>query len=187
MLTKETITFFFKKKIIIILIPTQLTSDSELRKSVPIDGKNHYHLFGILAVLISSVSSGFAGVYYEKLLKESSQPSIIIRNVQLGIIILILINTGIYICLNLNYFPPHISGLFSIIFAAAGVFINDCDKVVQRGYILDIQILFLYLKFVVQTSYRFFDGYTNVVWLVVALQVQFQFLRIVVNNIHNEL
>jgi drug/metabolite transporter (DMT)-like permease len=41
-------------------------------------------LTGMFAVLASSFSSGFAGVFYEKLLKEGSQPSVIIRNLQLG-------------------------------------------------------------------------------------------------------
>ena len=43
-----------------------------------------HKLIGLLAVLASSLSSGFAGVFYEKLLKESSQPSVVIRNLQLG-------------------------------------------------------------------------------------------------------
>ena len=43
-----------------------------------------HHIMGLAAVLISSVSSGFAGVYYEKLLKESAQPSLVLRNIQLG-------------------------------------------------------------------------------------------------------
>jgi len=82
-----------------------------------------HHLVGLLAVLISSLSSGFAGVYYEKLLKESAQPSLVLRNIQLGI--------------------------FSIIFGAAAVIINDGHNVLQRG---------------------FFDGYNSVVWLVIMLQ-----------------
>ena len=41
-------------------------------------------------------------------------------------------------------------GVFSIIFGAAGVIINDWEKVASRG---------------------FFDGYTAVVWLVIMLQV----------------
>jgi len=40
---------------------------------------------GLVAVLVACFSSGFAGVFYEKLLKTGSQPSIIIRNLQLGI------------------------------------------------------------------------------------------------------
>jgi solute carrier family 35 (UDP-sugar transporter), member A1/2/3 len=38
---------------------------------------------GILAVLAACLMSGFAGVYYEKLLKNTP-PSICLRNVQLG-------------------------------------------------------------------------------------------------------
>ena len=43
------------------------------------------HYVGLIAVLISCFSSGFAGVFYEKQLKASAQPSIILRNLQLGV------------------------------------------------------------------------------------------------------
>ena len=39
---------------------------------------------GLLYVLAACLSSGFAGVYYEKLVKSGSQPSVIIRNLQMG-------------------------------------------------------------------------------------------------------
>lgn len=39
---------------------------------------------GVIAVVISCLSSGFAGVYFEKILKGSTQ-SLWLRNVQLGI------------------------------------------------------------------------------------------------------
>lgn len=46
-------------------------------------------MIGFVAVLTACFSSGFAGVFYEKLVKQSSQPSVIIRNLQLGIFSLI--------------------------------------------------------------------------------------------------
>ncbi|XP_076062688.1 UDP-galactose transporter [Oratosquilla oratoria] len=42
-------------------------------------------LLGILAVLVSCISSGFSGVYFERLVKQGHQTSLIIRNIQLGI------------------------------------------------------------------------------------------------------
>ena len=42
-------------------------------------------LLGLLAVVISSASSGFAGVYFEKILKKDKKVSIFLRNIQLGI------------------------------------------------------------------------------------------------------
>ncbi|XP_042883497.1 UDP-N-acetylglucosamine transporter-like isoform X2 [Penaeus japonicus] len=41
-------------------------------------------LLGIFAVFISCISSGFSGVYFERLVKRGKQPSLIIRNIQLG-------------------------------------------------------------------------------------------------------
>nr|CAH0103774.1 unnamed protein product [Daphnia galeata] len=105
------------------VVLVQFPSDGKQTDANKALSNPHKHLIGMLAVIASSLSSGFAGVYYEKLLKESAQPSVVIRNIQLGI--------------------------FSIIFGAAGVVINDWDKVAQRG---------------------FFDGYTPVVWLVIMLQ-----------------
>ena len=62
---------------------------------------------GLMAVLTACFSSGFAGVYYEKLVKESSQPSLVIRNLQLG--------------------------LFSLFFALAGMLINDWEAIYHGG------------------------------------------------------
>ena len=42
------------------------------------------HILGLIAVIVSCLSSGFAGVYFEKMLK-GSDASVWLRNVQLGI------------------------------------------------------------------------------------------------------
>ncbi|XP_008291277.1 UDP-galactose translocator isoform X1 [Stegastes partitus] len=47
-------------------------------------GSNQNYTVGLVAVVISCLSSGFAGVYFEKILKGSSA-SVWVRNVQLGI------------------------------------------------------------------------------------------------------
>nr|XP_045582051.1 UDP-N-acetylglucosamine transporter-like isoform X2 [Procambarus clarkii] len=41
-------------------------------------------LLGIFAVFVSCISSGFSGVYFERLVKRGTQTSLIIRNIQLG-------------------------------------------------------------------------------------------------------
>ena len=47
-------------------------------------GQDQNQLVGLVAVVISCLSSGFAGVYFEKMLK-GSDASVWLRNVQLGI------------------------------------------------------------------------------------------------------
>ena len=80
---KNIFTDYFKQEINIqnLQFPSTETKEGENK---PVSNPQQ-HLIGMLAVLASSFSSGFAGVYYEKLLKESAQPSVIIRNIQLGI------------------------------------------------------------------------------------------------------
>uniref|UniRef100_A0A8C1V5Y0 Solute carrier family 35 member A3b n=1 Tax=Cyprinus carpio TaxID=7962 RepID=A0A8C1V5Y0_CYPCA len=63
-------------------------------------------LMGLLAVLVACFSSGFAGVYFEKILKESKQ-SVWVRNIQLG--------------------------LFGLIFGLGGVFVYDGERVRENG------------------------------------------------------
>ncbi|KAI4879636.1 hypothetical protein NFI96_024457, partial [Prochilodus magdalenae] len=61
---------------------------------------------GLLAVLVACFSSGFAGVYFEKILKETKQ-SVWVRNIQLG--------------------------LFGLIFGVAGMFAYDGKRVLENG------------------------------------------------------
>ncbi|XP_035268024.1 UDP-N-acetylglucosamine transporter-like [Anguilla rostrata] len=61
---------------------------------------------GVVAVLVACCSSGFAGVYFEKILKETKQ-SVWIRNIQLG--------------------------LFGMVFGLMGVFVYDGDRVRESG------------------------------------------------------
>ncbi|KAG1668411.1 UDP-N-acetylglucosamine transporter [Nymphon striatum] len=64
-------------------------------------------LLGLIAILLACMCSGFAGVYFEKLLKGTSQ-SIWMRNVQLG--------------------------SFSVILGALGLLINDLQAIQQEGF-----------------------------------------------------
>ncbi|XP_055058917.2 solute carrier family 35 member A3b isoform X1 [Misgurnus anguillicaudatus] len=61
---------------------------------------------GLVAVLVACFSSGFAGVYFEKILKETKQ-SVWVRNIQLG--------------------------LFGLIFGLVGVFAYDGERVQVDG------------------------------------------------------
>ncbi|XP_054689662.1 UDP-N-acetylglucosamine transporter isoform X1 [Grus americana] len=64
-------------------------------------------LVGLIAVLIACFSSGFAGVYFEKILKETKQ-SVWIRNIQLG--------------------------FFGSIFGLMGVYIYDGEQLSKNGF-----------------------------------------------------
>ena len=62
------------------VVIAQIQPDTMTQQSATIN-KEHYN--GFAAVVISSLMSGFAGIYFEKILKGSEQ-SIWVRNVQLG-------------------------------------------------------------------------------------------------------
>ena len=80
-------------------------------------------MLGLGSVLAACFTSGFAGVYFEKILKISTC-SLWIRNIQLG--------------------------MFGTILGLIGVIASDYSKVLDKG---------------------FFQGYSNIVWTVVSLQV----------------
>jgi len=77
---------------------------------------------GLIAVIVACCSSGFAGVYFERLLKES-EVSLWVRNVELALI--------------------------GIVAGLGGVWYSDAERIAAHG---------------------FFDGYSPVVWSVIALQ-----------------
>ena len=60
----------------------EFQSDDVKESAVSSEGQSQF--IGFIAVLISCISSGFAGVYFEKILKGSSA-SIWLRNIQLGL------------------------------------------------------------------------------------------------------
>ena len=72
------------------------------------DSEHETQVIGLIAVLCACFSSGFAGVFFEMLVKTGSQPSVVIRNLQLGI--------------------------FSLFFAAFAVLYADFDAIVEHGF-----------------------------------------------------
>ena len=82
----------------------QVQSISATSKS----GQEQNQLVGLLAVIISCLSSGFAGVYVEKMLKQTSA-SLWLRNVQLG--------------------------MFGALTGLMGVFLKDWGAISQRGFL----------------------------------------------------
>lgn len=74
------------------IIPeVEVLKGGESPEAVPLDIHNAAYpntevsrLLGILAVFVSCISSGFSGVYFERLVKRGNQTSLLIRNIQLG-------------------------------------------------------------------------------------------------------
>jgi len=85
---------------------TQVADGEKLDDDV--DDINYVHkVKGFFAVFVACVSSGYAGVFYEKLLKKGNQPSVIIRNLQLG--------------------------LFSLCFSLIGMVYYTKDTILEKG------------------------------------------------------
>lgn len=72
------------------------------------DSSNQNYTVGLVAVVISCMSSGFAGVYFEKILKGSSA-SVWLRNVQLGV--------------------------FGTVLGMLGLWWNDGAAIAERGFL----------------------------------------------------
>lgn len=62
----------------------QVEQDGSKKKEAIASATSQSYVKGLLAVVVSCLSSGFAGVYFEKILKGSSA-SLWLRNVQLGL------------------------------------------------------------------------------------------------------
>ncbi|VDN08927.1 unnamed protein product, partial [Dibothriocephalus latus] len=72
------------------LAPTSGSSSASVSK------ETQRPILGLFAVITASVSSGFAGVYFEKLMKDTA-PSLWVRNIQLGFWGSILAFIGVYL------------------------------------------------------------------------------------------
>jgi len=73
-----------------------------------VEESNSEEVIGLIAVLVACFSSGFAGVFFEMLVKTGAQPSVVIRNLQLGI--------------------------FSLAFATSAVIFNDWSAIAKDGF-----------------------------------------------------
>ena len=127
---------------------------------------------GLLAVLCSCITSGFAGVYFEKVLKNSST-TLWIRNIQLGIFgfifsfILMLINDLHQIQLKHNIFHGYnVLVLLVILCQALGgllvaIVVRYTDQVI-KGFALSIAVVlscfFSIIFFDFQPTYKFIIG-----------------------------
>lgn len=73
-----------------------------------VSAQEQNQLVGLIAVVVSCLSSGFAGVYVEKMLKQTTA-TLWLRNVQLG--------------------------MFGALTGLAGMFLKDWGEVSQRGFL----------------------------------------------------
>ncbi|GMH95924.1 hypothetical protein TrST_g3418 [Triparma strigata] len=68
----------------VILAQTSTSQDSHVA-SIPTDLAKKNRLVGTLCVVMAACTSGFSGVYFEKILKGSPKVSLWIRNIQMGL------------------------------------------------------------------------------------------------------
>ena len=84
------------------------SNTENLQREATENAEHEKQIIGLLAVLCACFSSGFAGVFFEMLVKTGAQPSVVIRNLQLGI--------------------------FSLMFGAFAVIYTDLDAVTKDGF-----------------------------------------------------
>ncbi len=87
------------------MVQVSTSSSSSSEKSAGLDQSA---TFGVTCVLLACITSGFAGVYMEKVLKGSRKVSLFMRNIQLS--------------------------LFGIVLGLLNVYTNDLTKVTQGGF-----------------------------------------------------
>ena len=100
------------------LVQVPSVSPEDEKETIPVNGTKTSHdsndidhekqMIGLVAVLCACFSSGFAGVFFEMLVKTGAQPSVVIRNLQLG--------------------------MFSLIFATSTVIMYDWDAITLNGF-----------------------------------------------------
>jgi UDP-sugar transporter A1/2/3 len=133
-------------------------------------------VLGIIAVLCAAVTSGFAGVYFEKLLKNAGT-SLWIRNIQMGIPSMIAAFLGIYFSgelpqvYNSGFFYGYNSIVIIVILLQAvgglivAVVVKYADNIL-KGFAASFSIVTSCIL-----SYFFFDFHPNVEFLFGALLV----------------
>lgn len=172
--------------------PTEVTSSTKQE-----DLTAGSQLMGLLAVLVACFSSGFAGVYFEKILKESKQ-SVWIRNIQLGqqifiknvnletaqqpIFIFVLKRNKNTFSFGSHCLQVSASGFRKCVcFCDTGLFFSTLVPSLFSGLfglIFGLGGVFGYDGERVQEN-GLFQGYNGVTWTVVALQVHFHFFFVI--------
>ena len=87
------------------------------------DEFNIDQVIGFSAVIAACLTSGFSGVYFEKILK-GSKTSLWIRNMQLGK----------YLSSIESVAYDNIIGLFSMVFSGIGVIVHDWSAISKDGF-----------------------------------------------------
>ncbi|KAF0299820.1 UDP-N-acetylglucosamine transporter [Amphibalanus amphitrite] len=147
----------------------------QVDRTAAADGRHRHtnHLVGLLAVLALCMSSGYAGVFFERVLKHgAASQSLSVRNMQLCWVFLSLCPGWVSLFLSLSpgwvflslcpgwvslflslspgwVFLSLFSALFSVPFGAVAAALNDGAAIAEHG---------------------FFYGYTGYTWAVIALQ-----------------
>ena len=105
------------------------SNTEKLHREATENAEHEKQIIGLLAVLCACFSSGFAGVFFEMLVKTGAQPSVVIRNLQLGI--------------------------FSLMFGAFAVIYTDLDAVTKDGFFQGYNYLVVII-IILQVNYMYF-------------------------------
>uniref|UniRef100_A0A914C1Q1 UDP-galactose transporter n=2 Tax=Acrobeloides nanus TaxID=290746 RepID=A0A914C1Q1_9BILA len=97
----------------------QLNSVGEKSKNAVLNGNVENYLVGITAVLCTCATAGFAGVYFEKMLKDGSNTPFWIRNLQM------------YSC--------------GVVSAFAGCFVSDIETIRAKGFFHGYSMLVVFI------------------------------------------
>lgn len=115
--------FILKKKLVafqwvalfVLFIGVACVQLTQVSKSKKVENHNQNFLIGFWAILTACILSGFAGVYFEKILKNASNVSLWIRNIQLSSI--------------------------AFIFGLIQVFITDYEFIQEKGFFYGYSVL----------------------------------------------
>lgn len=124
LLLKKNLRFVQWMALVVLCFGVSIIQIQNVKSSKNTDSDQKNAIFGLFCVISACVLSGLAGVYFEKILKNS-KTSIWVRNIQLG--------------------------LFGTFFSLMTVYVSDFDKVQEKGFFFGYSPL-VWVNIIVQSS-----------------------------------